>query len=469
MIYVLMNLLALPSREADVAPVETGHSPRIIAEHLAEAITFRTISGDDPASTESSEFIRLHAFLRQAYPRLHAALEREVVNGLSLLFTWEGQNRLLEPILLLAHQDVVPAEDAAAWKYPPFAGRIAEQAVWGRGAVDVKGALIAICEAVEGLVARGFRPRRTIHLAFGHDEEVGGLNGAAAIGDLLERRGTRPLFISDEGGAILHGVIPGVKKPVAAIGIGEKGYLTLELKVTMTGGHTSMPPAHTAIGILSDAIQRLESRPFPATLSTAARQMLRALAREMPWTARIAIAGLPLLAPIIKRRLEKTPSGAATLRTTTAVTMIESGIKDNVLPHEAVATLNCRVLPGEDSLSVIRRIRDVIDDPRVQISIAGRFHSEPPPVARVDTPGYQLIKRTIAELAPDAVVAPCLVLGGTDSRHYTRLTPSVYRFGALRITAEDLASIHGKNEKISLDNCQLLVRFYTRLIQNSAE
>lgn len=464
-----MNLLALPSREADVAPVESGNLARTMGEHLSEAITFRTISSEDPAFSERSEFLRLHGFLRNAYPRLHRSLEREVVNDLSLLFTWPGQNRLLEPLLLLAHQDVVPAEDAAAWKYPPFAGRIAENAVWGRGAVDVKGALIAICEAVEGLLARGFRPRRTIHLAFGHDEEVGGLNGAAAMGDLLERRGVRPYFISDEGGAILHGVIPGVKKPVAAIGIGEKGYLTLELKVTMTGGHASMPPAHTAIGILSDAIQRLESKPFPATLSTAARQMLRALAPEMPWTARIAIAGLPLLAPLIKRRLEKTPSGAATLRTTTAVTMIESGIKDNVLPHEAIATLNCRILPGEDSMSVMRRIREVVADRRVQISISGRFHSEPPPVARVDAPGYQLVKRTIAELAPDAVVAPCLVLGGTDSRHYTRLTPCVYRFGAIRITAEDLASIHGKNEKISLDNCQLLIKFYTKLIQNAAE
>jgi carboxypeptidase PM20D1 len=464
-----MNLLALPSRAADVAPAVAGTISRSMAEHLSEVITFRTISTDDPTSMDRTEFLRLHTFLRAAYPRLHATLEREVVNDLSLLFTWEGENRLLEPILLLAHQDVVPAEDAASWKYPPFSGRIVEQAVWGRGAVDVKGALIAICEAIESLIARGFRPRRTIHLAFGHDEEVGGLNGAAAVGDLLESRGVRPLFISDEGGAILHGVIPGVKKPVAAIGIGEKGYLTLELKVRMSGGHASMPPAHTAIGILSDAIQRLESNPFPATLSTAARQMLRALAPQMPWTSRLAIAGLPLLAPLIKRRLEKTPSGAATLRTTTAVTMIESGIKDNVLPHEAVATLNCRILPREGSLTVIRRIRDIIADQRVEISIGGRFHSEPPPVAQVDSPGYQLIRKTIAQVAPDAVAAPCLVLGGTDSRHYTRLTPSVYRFGAIRITAEDLASIHGKNEKLSLDNCQLLTGFYAKLLQNSAD
>jgi carboxypeptidase PM20D1 len=294
------------------------------------------------------------------------------------------------------------------------------------------------------------------------------LNGAAAMGELLSQRRVRPLFISDEGGAILHGIIPGVQKPVAAIGIGEKGYLTLELKVTMVGGHASMPPAHTAIGILSDAIQRLESHPFPARLSGAARQMLVALAPYMPLVSRIAIAGLPLLSPIVRRALEKTPSGAASLRTTTAVTMIESGIKDNVLPNVATAVLNCRILPGETSESVTARIRQVIDDPRVQISVAGRFFSEPPPVAQVDSPGFRTIKQTIRQIAPDAVVAPCLVLGGTDSRHYTHLTPSVYRFSAMRITTDDLATIHGKNEKLSLENCRLLKAFYSRLIQNAA-
>jgi carboxypeptidase PM20D1 len=462
-----MNLLALPTREADVARDETAGAGAM-AEHLSQAIGFRTISADEPTAINRSEFLRLHDFLQHTYPGIHETLDREVVNELSLLLTWEGQSRLLEPLLLLAHQDVVPAEEVSSWRYPPFAGRIAEQAVWGRGAVDVKGAMIAICEAVEHLISRGFRPKRTILIAFGHDEEVGGLDGAAKIGDLLERRGTRPWFISDEGGAILHGVIPGVSRPVAAIGIGEKGYLTLELKVTVTGGHASMPPAHTAIGVLSDAIQRLESHPFPATLSGPARQMLKALAPHMTTTARLGIFGLPFLSPLVKRRLEKTPSGAATLRTTTAVTMIESGIKDNVLPHEAVATLNCRILPGESSQSVIARIRAVIDDPRVQISVVGRFHSEPPPVAPVDSPGYQLIRRTVEQLAPDAVVAPCLVLGGTDSRHYARLTPAVYRFGAMRINAEDLASIHGTNEKLTLENCKLLMSFYVRLIQNAA-
>jgi carboxypeptidase PM20D1 len=225
-----------------------------------------------------------------------------------------------------------------------------------------------------------------------------------------------------------------------------------------------MPPAQTAIGVLSDAIQRVEASPFPARLSGATYEMIRCLAPEMSLPARVAISMLPLTSRLVRRRLERTPSGAASLRTTTAVTMIESGIKDNILPQQATATLNCRILPGESADTVTRRIREVIDDRRVRIAIAGRFHSEPPPVADTNGPGYRFVKRAISRVAPDAVVAPCLVLGGTDSRHYTHLSPSVYRFGAVRLSAEDLLTIHGSNEKIDFENCQLLQRFYYQLI-----
>lgn len=443
-------------------------APRAMVEHLSAAVQCPTIAYDDPTRIDPAPFLRLHELLANAYPRLHATLLRETVNRLSLLYTWPGSEPGLPPLLVLSHQDVVPADDTAGWTYPPFSGTVADGAVWGRGTLDVKGGLIAICEAIEHLIDSGFKPRRTMHVAFGHDEEVGGMEGAAAVAKLLGERGVKPLFVSDEGGAILQGVVPGVKRPVAAVGIAEKGYLTLELKVQAGGGHASMPPAQTAIGILSDAIQRLEASPFPARVSGATRAMLKSLAASMSPAARAAIAALPFTSALVRRRLERTPSGAASLRTTTAVTMIESGVKDNVLPRQATAMLNCRILPGENSASVIARIRHVIGDARVGVSISGRFHSEPPPVASTGAAGYHVVKRTIAEVAPDAVVAPCLVLGGTDSRHYTRLTPCVYRFGAVRIGADELTSIHGKNEKLSFENCALLARFYTRLIENAA-
>jgi len=444
-----------------------GPSPPQVAECLSHAIRFQTISYDDPTRLDRKAFAGLHALLQTAYPRLHTTLTRQTISDISLLYTWTGADASLEPLMLLAHQDVVPAQDTAGWKYPPFSGQIAEGAVWGRGAIDVKGPLIAICQAVEQLIGQGFKPRRTIYLAFGHDEEVGGLDGAAAIGELLGRHGVRPLLISDEGGAIVEGMVPGVRKPVALVGIAEKGYLTLELKVTALGGHASMPPASSAIGILNGAIRILENHPFPARVGQVTGQMLRALAGELPFASRLAARYLRLCEPLVRRRLAATPAGAASLRTTTAVTMLRAGVKDNILPQNAVATVNCRIAPGESSQTVIERVKKIISDDRVAVSRAGRFHSEPSPVAPVDSPGFQLVSQTINQIAPDAVVAPFLVLGGTDSRHYTRLTPCVLRFSAIRVSQADLNTIHANNEHLTFENCRLLVDFYVRLISNA--
>ncbi|HEY2587247.1 MAG TPA: M20 family peptidase [Tepidisphaeraceae bacterium] len=440
---------------------------RAMAAHLAEAIHRKTVSFEDPSKLDAAAFEGLHAFLRTAYPRIHDTLHLDEVGRFSLLYTWRGSDPTLGPVLLLAHQDVVPAEDEGGWRYPPFAGTIADGAVWGRGAIDVKGSLVAICEAVEALIGEGFRPRRTILLAFGHDEEVGGEQGAAKISDLLQSRGVHPLLICDEGGAITHDIVPGAAKPVALVGIAEKGYLSLELKVQQPGGHASMPPARTAIGILCAAIDRLERRPFPARVAGVPRLMLRHLAPHMPPAARLAVHSMPVFERLVRRQLLKQPSSAAMLRTTTAATIFRAGVKDNLLPQEATAVINLRILPGETTQSTIDRVRKVVADDRVQLSTAGRLRTEPSPVADIRSPGFELMRQTIAQIAPDAAIAPCLVLGGTDSRHYTRLTPNIFRFGAMRITQDDLATIHGNNERLTFENCELLMRFYTALLNNA--
>lgn len=438
---------------------------RTMAEHLSEAIQRRTVSFDDPARCDAAAFEGLHAFLRTAYPRIHDTLRLEEVGRFSLLYTWRGSDPTLGPVLLLAHQDVVPAEDEAGWKHPPFAGTIADGAVWGRGAIDVKGSLIAICEAVEGLIAEGFRPPRTVHLAFGHDEEVGGEQGAAKIAELLQSRGVRPLLICDEGGAITQDIVPGIARPVALVGIAEKGYLSMELKVQQPGGHASMPPDQTAVGILCAAIDRLERNPFPARVAGVPRMMIEHLAPHLPRPARLAVRSFRAFEPILRRQLLKQPSSAAMLRTTTAATIFRAGVKDNLLPQEATAVVNFRILPGENTQSTIDRVRRILADERVQLSTAGRLRTEPSPVADIRSAGFGLIREAIAHIAPDAAIAPCLVLGGTDSRHYTRLTPNVFRFGAMRITQADLATIHGNNERLTFGNCELLMRFYTALAE----
>ncbi|HSU67133.1 MAG TPA: M20 family peptidase, partial [Tepidisphaeraceae bacterium] len=458
------------------APVHISHATSTRASHpllesmvrhLSEALQFKTLSFEDPTACDAAAFQGMHGFLQLVYPKLHQTLRREIVGEFSLLYTWEGSKPELEPVLLLAHLDVVPAEDEAGWKYGPFSGAIGDAAVWGRGAMDVKGPLVAMCEAVESLIESGFRPNRTVYLAFGQDEEVGGIHGAHRIGQLLSNRGVRPLFISDEGGAITSGVVPGIRKPVALVGIAEKGYLSLALKVEQPGGHASMPPDHTAIGILSQAIHRIEMNPFPARVAGVSRQMLRSLAPHMSGIGRLAAGRLGVFEPIVRRQLLRNPDTAAILRTTCAATMFNAGVKDNILPQEASAILNVRTVPGDNSRTVISHVKTAINDPRVHVSVYGRFHSDPSPVAETDSAGFRCITGTIRQILPEAAITPFVVLGGTDSRHYTRLTPNVFRFSAMELKPEDLRTIHGNNEHLTYRNCELLMNFFSRLIENA--
>ena len=466
-IVLLVRTSAVRSKQIHVPPVAVNVDANLVAEHLAEAVRFKTVSVQFAWQLDDSPFIPFHDFLRRTYPHVHSTLRREEVTRFSLLYTWPGTDPSLAPVLLLAHQDVVPAEDESAWKHGPFSGDIADGAVWGRGSCDDKGSLIAVFEAVEKLLSEGYQPQRTIYLALGHDEEIGGTRGAAAMAQLLAERGVRPLFTLDEGGAITQGIVAGISKPVALIGIAEKGYVTLELKVNAAGGHSSMPPAHTAVGELAGAIHRLEAHPFPASVSPTTRQMLEYLAPEMPFGRRTGVANLWLLEPLVRRQIGATPAGAASLRTTTAATMFEAGVKENVLPSEARAYVNFRIIPGETIDSVIARVRAVISDENVHISKSASFSSDPSPVSDVTSEGFGAVQRSLAEVAPDAVAAPSLVLGGTDSRHYTNITPCVLRFVAARRTPQDLPTIHGNNEKQSIENCGLMVKFYIRLLKNT--
>jgi carboxypeptidase PM20D1 len=443
-----------------------------MAAHLAGAIRLQTVSSEHPTHANLTIFSEFRDYLRQTYPNLHQTLKCERV-GPSLLYTWPGTDAALDAVLLISHMDVVPAGEplgkslgeVPGWKHPPFSGEIADSAVWGRGAIDAKGTLIAVCEAVETLAISGWKPRRTIYIAFGHDEEIGGLEGAGRISQLLAERNVRLASIHDEGGAISQGIVPGIDKPVALIGIAEKGYVSVELTVNGAGGHASMPPASTAIGTLCRAIARLEAHPFPLRLNPVTRQMLEHLAPHMPGLARFAISQLWLLGPLVQRILAGNPANLAMMRSTCAVTVLHAGVKDNVLPSDALAVVNCRPAPGETSESVISRIREVINDPSVKVTVAGRLRTEPSPIAQIDSAGYRAVEESIAQIAPGAVIAPFLVLGGTDSRHYARLSPQIFRFTPVLMTPEDLATIHGNNERLTFENCRRMVGFYLALLR----
>lgn len=466
---LVLSALRLPSRQIDVAPAP----PRAVdaaqvAEHLAGAIRFPTVSfagAGTPA--ERAPFDDLRDWLAATYPLLHRTLAQERVGDASLLYTWRGSGARLEPILLLAHADVVPAENPERWTRPAFGGRIEEGFVWGRGAIDDKGALVAICEAVEQLLGEGFVPKRTVLLAFGHDEEIGGERGAGEIAKQLTARGVRALLALDEGSALVHDMLPGLDRPAALVGVAEKGFATIEVVASAPGGHSSTPPRQTASGILARAITRLESHPLPGGIGGVSRSFFEYLAPELPLYARAALGNLWLFAKPMDWALSREPAVNALLRTTTAVTMLSGSPKDNVLPVEAIAAVNFRLLPGDSGETVRAAVERIVDDPRVAVRFK-RPPSESSPVSPIDGAPFERVQRTISEVFPTAVVAPFLTVGGTDCRHYEAVTNGLYRFVPFAFGPADLKLPHGIDERVAVESLADAVRFYARFVENAS-
>jgi carboxypeptidase PM20D1 len=442
-----------------------------VADHLAQALKFKTVSHEDSKEDDTTQLDGLREFLEKTFPKTHATLAREIVGGHALLYTWKGSSEgLLKPALLAAHMDVVPVDPGTAgtWTHPPFDGVVAEGFVWGRGAVDDKASVIGILEAIEALLATGFQPQRTMYFAFGFDEEVGGVAGARAIADTLASRGVHLEYALDEGAGVTEGIVPDVGSPVAMIGLTEKGYLTVELEVDAPTGHSSMPPPQTAVGVLAQAIDRLEKKQMPMRLAGAARRQLEILAPSMPFLPRVAIANLWLTEPLVVRMLASQPAGNAIVRTTTAPTMIEAGVKDNVLPAKARAIVNFRILPGDTNEGVMAHVREVVADGRVHLSRVERMVSDPPPEAPMDARPYRLLVTTIRQFFPDALITPTLVVGATDGRYYARVADGVYHFGPLVLRKEDLARIHGIDERIGVAGLGTLVRAYEQILRDGS-
>jgi carboxypeptidase PM20D1 len=454
------------SASPPVAPAHSVAIPEGAAERLAGAIRIRTLSAEDPAAFDAGAFRAFHAYLENAFPKVHAQLQRETVGTHSLLYRWQGSDALLNPILLMGHTDVVPIEPGSeeGWEHDPFGGRIVDGSIWGRGAIDNKSAVLGTLEAVEMLLAEGFRPARTVYLAYGHDEEVGGTGGAREIAAVLKRRGVELDMVLDEGGVIGDGILPGIAEPVALVGIAEKGFVTIELSTRATGGHSSLPPSQTAIGTLSAAVARLEANPMPARLEGPTRELFDRIGPQFPLVQRAAFANLWLTRPLVIRGLQETPGTNAMVRTTTAPTVFQAGTKDNVLPSYARASINFRILPGDNVATVLEHVRRVVADPRVEIRTVGRFSAEPSPVSRGDSEAFRTLERTIRSVASDAIVAPYLVVVVTDARYYTELSPNIFRFLPLRLTARDLERMHGTNERIAVREYENAIRTYREIV-----
>lgn len=460
----------LPKPRAAAQPVDTSIDAQRVAQHLAEAIRFRTISHQDAKDDDRQIYAQLRAWLAATYPRVHATFQHELINGDALLYHWEGSDPGALPILFMAHQDVVPVEPGteSQWTHPPFDGVVADGFVWGRGALDDKGSLVTLFEAFEALIAEGFRPTRGVYFVSGFDEEVGGVEGAKRVAAELAQRHVHLLWVLDEGGAITQGVVPYVARPVAGVAVGEKGYITIELIAQAEGGHSSMPPHLTAIGELAGAIVRLEREQMEPRMTETVRQMLETVAPEQPWPQRLVLSNLWLTEPLVTRGLAARYESSASVRSTTAPTMLQAGIKENVLPSSARAVVNFRILPGDSIATVLAHVSRVIDEPHVSVNALERTVSEPAPLSSTSGPGFALLRSQLQALYPDAVLVPAVVNGATDAKHLQRLADAVYHFVPRLLLKADLKRMHGTNERAAVKELARSVQFYRELVRHGA-
>jgi len=441
------------------------------AERLGQIVRLGTVSSREDAKLNTEQFRQLHAYLQAKFPLVHSHLQREEVAGLSLLYTWQGSDPQAKPMALMAHQDVVPVAPGTEgdWQVPPFSGEVKDGYVWGRGSWDDKGNLMSQMEAVEMLIASGFKPKRTVYLAFGADEEVGGLRGAAKIAALLGERKVHLDFVIDEGLLVLDGVLPGLKQPAALIGVAEKGYMSVVLKMSATPGHASMPPkaGTSAIAMMSAALKRLDDEQLPGGIRGVAGEMFETLAPEMGGFSRVALSNLWLFGPLVQKQLEGAASTNAMMRTTTALTIVNAGNKENVLPGRAEATVNFRILPGDTKEQVMEHMRSKVAQASGSssfelLALPGAVNSSK--IAPTTSAQYATLNKTIREIFPDALVAPGLMVAGTDSIHYGPISDHIFKFSPVRANAQDLKRFHGTDERLAVDNYADAIRFYHRLI-----
>ncbi|KAI0209006.1 N-fatty-acyl-amino acid synthase/hydrolase PM20D1.2 [Lamellibrachia satsuma] len=456
---------AYKSREEDFIPADDERVRRFV-----HALRCMTVSMEEHVQNHS-ELSRLRQFIVSSFPTIHsnALVTVEKIAKYSSLYSISGSDASLTPYLLMAHLDVVPVT-SEEWEEPPFAGNIKDNYIYGRGAVDMKQTLFGILEALEFLLKRGHQPKRSFYIAFGHDEEVGGVEGAYNIGQTMASRNVKLEFILDEGLPVTDGIVPGTEVPVAIIGTSEKGSLTMKLHVNSPGGHASMPHPQSSIGILSAALARLEANPHPSVFGNGPeRPFFEYVAPKMKLPMRIVMSNLWLFSPLVVKMLSRKPETNAMLRTTTAITQFNAGVKDNVIVPRATATVNHRIHPAQTVEEVLAYDKKIINDERVSFEIGPHF--EPPPNSPFSTDcfGYQMVRASILQVwgYKNVTVAPGLLMGNTDTRHYTSLTSNIYRFSPTYMYPGDVARVHGVNERISLKNYEEAINFYLQVMLNA--
>ena len=437
-------------------------------ENLSRSIQFETISHPDYEKFDYDEFQSFLSWLEEEYFHIFKNLEKKYL-GETLLLKWKGKDSSLDPILLTGHYDVVPVRDDAdsIWQENPFSGKIDNEYVWGRGALDDKSGVIAILEAVDYLLTQDFVPNKTIYLSFGHDEEIGGRRGAGKVAEFLINEGVELEWTLDEGSFLLKDIIPGVDKPVAVINVAEKGSLTIEVIGKAEGGHSSMPSSNSSVGYLAEALLKLEDNPIPGKLEGISLGLFDEVSKQMPFQYKILFANLWLFEPVINSFLSNSPTMNAVIRTTTAPTMLSASNRINVLASEAKGTVNFRLHPRDNPETIMNFVNDLIGNENIEVKklSAGTLASS---VSDWNADGYKVISNAVREVYGDIIVAPGLMVGGSDSKHYGKAAKNSYRFNPFPLSASELSGLHGIDERIKKEDFLNGIRSYIRIIQSGA-
>ncbi|MBR5427105.1 MAG: M20/M25/M40 family metallo-hydrolase [Clostridia bacterium] len=436
-------------------------------KNLSDAIRIPTVSDRDHDKVDWAQFEKFRAFLEERYPLFHKAFSKEVVSDASLLYYMPGSDPSLDPIAMIAHQDVVPITPGTEqdWKYDPFGGVEAEGCIWGRGAIDMKNHLIAVMESIETLLEEGWQPVRGVYVLLGHNEEnmMHHESGAAYISRELEARGVHLEALMDEGGAVLEARVKGLLDVnVIGVGIAEKGQADIEITLKGKGGHSSQPPMHNALGRMADVIKDLEDHQFKSEFTPLLEELFMRPAVKGTLPVRMVAANLKALRPALTFALSKIPLAAGIVRTTTAVTMAQGSPAPNVLPQKASINVNFRMMPGTSTKDVIDHIRKVVKNKDIELRVVKT--KEPSRVSPIDTKAFHMIEE-IYSANPKNVVIPYLVFGGTDSYLYEPVCENIYKYSPFRLSVELLANTHGTNERIPIDCMEEAVAFFKRYVR----
>ncbi|GAA5225618.1 M20/M25/M40 family metallo-hydrolase [Paeniglutamicibacter antarcticus] len=432
------------------------------AAKLSRLIGCRTVSQADRDTEDRAEFTRHAHLLRELYPHIADAVEQHTVGITGQLWHWRGV-AATKPVVLMAHQDVVPVEGEEEWDHPPFAGVIADGRIHGRGALDDKGDLASILQAADELAAAGFIPGQDVYFFFGDCEETSGPTAKLTV-DFFNAAGVRPWMVLDEGGAIAHQAFPGVGAPVGVIGVGEKGVMDLRLEAEDAGGHASAPPRFGAVQRIARAITRLQHRPFPASVHPVTVQTFERLGSTAPGIIGEALRLLARPGKVAGKILAQAGAEpAAMVRTTIAATELEGSDGTNVLARRAAVTLNIRIAVTESVASTVAGVQRRIRDPKIKHTVLSS--SEPSPISPVDSDQFAMLESAMAASHPEALAVPYLMMAATDARRFTSISEHVYRFAPLGMDKAQRGSIHGTNESVEVAELGKAVRFYTCLLR----